>query len=269
MEERGLPALSIRIAHGNLGEGSALDWTAIGFAVGIVLGAGVIAGITGFGFGLVSIPLLLMLFGPAEVVTINKVLTLSTSWIVIAHGRRQIRPRMIVTVLPWALIGVLSGVRLLKLASASSIKLMASVVVVLFALILLRGLPEREWKHPLLAPAAGLASGALSTSTGLSGPPMVLYFTLKNVEVAPFRVTIATYFVLLDLVGLPALVQGGLVTGKDFAVAAILVPVAFFGRIAGIRLAPRLSRAQFYRLTLGVLLVTGAVGIIDAAASHL
>jgi uncharacterized membrane protein YfcA len=246
-----------------------LDWTAITFAVGIVLGAAVIAGITGFGFGLVSVPLLLMLYAPAEVVTISKILTLSTSWIVIAHGWRQVKPRMIVTVLPWALLGSLAGVRLLKLASASSIKLLASIVVVAFALILLRGLPEREWKHPLLAPAAGMVSGAMSTSTGLSGPPIVLYFTLRNVDVPPFRVTIATYFVLLDLVGLPALVQGGLVSGGDFAVGAVLVPVALLGRIAGIRLSSRLSRAQFYRLTLGILLVTGAVGIIDTVGRHL
>lgn len=244
-----------------------MDWPVLVVAMGIVLGAATISGITGFGFGLVSVPLLLMLYGPAEVVTITKVLTLSTSWIVIAHGWRQVKPRMILTVLPWALVGTFGGLLLLKVASSSGIKLLASAVVVAFALILLRGLPEREWKHPLLAPVVGVASGAMSTSTGLAGPPVVLYFTLRNVEVAPFRVTIATYFVLLDLVGLPALVGGDLVTEDDFIVALVLVPVALLGRLAGIRLSSRLSRAQFYRLTLGLLLVTGAVGIVNSLAS--
>ena len=246
-----------------------MDWSLLAVAVGIVLAAAVISGITGFGFGLVSVPALLMLYDPAAVLTITKVLTLTTSWIVIAHAWRQIKPRMIATVLPWAILGTFAGIQLLKLASEHAIKLIASAVVVGFAIILIRGLPQREWNHPLMAPVAGLTSGAMSTSTGLSGPPMVLYFTLRNVEVMPFRVTIATYFVLLDLFGLPALIQQDFVTRDDLLVAIALVPMALLGRIIGIRLAHRFSRQQFYRFTLGILIVTGTIGIISAIGDFL
>jgi uncharacterized membrane protein YfcA len=246
-----------------------VDWSLLAVAVGIVLGAAVISGITGFGFGLVSVPPLLMLYDPAAVLTITKVLTLTTSWIVIVHSWRSIKPRMIATILPWSILGTLAGLQLLRVASEDMIKLIASAVVISFALLLIRGLPEREWNHPLLSPLAGIASGAMSTSTGLSGPPIVLYFTLRNVDVMPFRVTIATYFVLLDLFGMPALIQQDFVTRDDLLVAVALVPMALLGRIIGIRLSHRFSRAQFYRFTLGILVVTGALGIISSINDYL
>lgn len=241
-----------------------MDWSILALAVAIVLAAAVISGITGFGFGLVSVPPLLMLYDPVAVLTITKVLTLSTSWIVIAHGWRSINPRMIAKVLPWSILGTFAGIQLLKVSTEETIKLMASAVVVTFALILIRGLPEREWNHPLLAPIAGFASGTMSTTTALSGPPIVLYFTLRNVEVMPFRVTIATYFVLLDLFGMPALIQQDFVTRDDLLVAVALVPIALLGRMAGIRLSHRFSRKQFYRFTLGILIITGALGIVSS-----
>jgi uncharacterized membrane protein YfcA len=246
-----------------------VDWSILALAVGIVLAAAVISGITGFGFGLVSVPPLLMLYDPVAVLTITKVLTLSTSWIVIAHGWRQIQPRMIATVLPWSILGTFAGIQLLKVSTEETIKLIASAVVVAFAIILIRGLPEREWNHRLLAPIAGFASGTMSTTTALSGPPIVLYFTLRKVEVMPFRVTIATYFVLLDLFGMPALIQQDFVTRDDLLVAVALVPIALLGRMAGIRLSHRFSRKQFYRFTLGILVITGALGIISSLNDYL
>lgn len=244
-----------------------MDWSSFAIAVSIILGAAVISGITGFGFGLVSVPPLLMLYPPAGVITITKILTLSTSWVVIAHGWRQMKPKMILALFPFAIVGMLLGVRVLQHVSADAIKLLASIVVVGFTLILMRGIPRGKWNHAALGPVSGFVSGVMSTSTGLSGPPIVLYFTLRDIEVQPFRITIATYFVMLDLIGFPALIRSDLVTRDDIWVALLLIPAAFLGRMVGIRLAPRLSREHFFRLTLGVLLVTGSIGIVSSLLS--
>jgi uncharacterized membrane protein YfcA len=107
----------------------------------------------------------------------------------------------------------------------------------------------------------------MSTSTGLSGPPIVLYFTLRDIEVQPFRITIATYFVMLDLIGFPTLIRSDLVTRHDLWIAVLLIPVALLGRMIGVRLAPRLSREHFFRLTLGLLMVTGTIGIVSSVLS--
>lgn len=241
-----------------------MDWSIIALAAMIVLAAAVISGITGFGFGLISVPPLLIFFDPPAVLTITKILTLSTSWIVIVGAWREVKPGIILRILPFSIVGASLGLQLLRLASADVIKIIASSIVVAFAILLVRGLPEREFKHPVLAPFAGFISGVMSTSTALSGPPIILFFTVSKFPVHAFRVTIATYFVLLDLFGMPALIRGDFVTRDDLEVALVLIPMAFIGRFAGNRLSRRFSREQFFRFTLIILIATGALGIFGA-----
>lgn len=246
-----------------------VDWSILVLAAVIVLGAAVISGITGFGFGLVSVPPLLMLLDPAGVLTVTKILTISTSWIVIASAWRELQPRLLLKLLPFSIIGAALGLQLLRIASAEAIKIAASAIVVSFALLLLRGLPEREIRHPVLGPIAGFLSGTMSTSTALSGPPIILYFTVSKVPVQAFRATIASYFVLLDLFGMPALIQGDFVTRHDIEIALLMIPFAFIGRWWGSRLSHRFSREQFYRLTLMILVLTGGLGILASATALL
>lgn len=246
-----------------------VDWSILVVAAAIILGAAMISGITGFGFGLISVPPLLIFFDPAAVLTITKILTLSTTWIVIASAWRELKPGILVRMLPFSFVGAILGLQLLRVASADLIKIITSSIVVAFALLLIRGLPEREINHPLLAPFAGFVSGAMSTSTALSGPPIILFFTVSKVPVQAFRVTIAAYFVLLDLFGMPALIRGDFVTRDDFEIALLMIPFAFVGRWWGSRLSRRFSREQFYRFTLLILVATGALGIVGTTLSLL
>jgi uncharacterized membrane protein YfcA len=246
-----------------------VDWSVLALAAVIILAAAVISGITGFGFGLISVPPLLMFFDPPAVLTITKILTISTTWIVIASAWREVKPGILLRILPLSIVGATLGLQLLRIASAEVIKIITSSIVVAFALLLIRGLPQREIKHPLLAPFAGFVSGVMSTSTALSGPPIILYLTVSKIPVHAFRVTIATYFVLLDFFGMPALIRGDFVTRHDLKIALMLIPAAFIGRFAGSRLSSRFSREQFFRFTLGILIATGALGIVSTAFSLL
>jgi uncharacterized membrane protein YfcA len=233
----------------------------------IVLGAGCVSGLAGFGFGLISVPPLLLMFGPATVIAVQKVLMLGTSWITLVDARKELRIRVVLSLLPWATIGLVAGVTMLKYFPSALIKLMASVVVIGFSLVLLRGITPGGKTGWWSAPLAGLASGTLSTSTGLSGPPVVMLFTLRSYSVHTFRATVVAYFILLDLIGLPTLISQGLVDRGDVILAASLAPPAIAGRFAGIWLARRVSRATFYRVTLILLLGTGVVGAITAGMS--
>src|SRR5688572_18212759 len=142
-------------------------------AVAIVFAAGAISGLAGFGFALVAVPPLLLVFEPPTVVVLTKVLALATSWIVLLDSWRAIRWRTVAALLPWAMVSQFVGIAALSEFDAAGVKLLASAVVVGFAVLLLIG---RAGGHPSIAdrlwatPLAGTTSGVLSTSTGLSGP---------------------------------------------------------------------------------------------------
>lgn len=240
-------------------------------ACAVVYTGGLVSGLTGFGFGLVTVPPLLLLFPPPVAVVLTKVLTLSTSWVILVDARRHISWRMVLSLFPSALCGLAAGVVVLRLAEAATIRLLASAVVLAAVLLSLpdrrgpeqtphRGRAHRWWATVL----AGFASGALSTSTGLSGPPVVFLLAMRGFGIHAFRGTLAAYFVLLDLIGLPAILAQHLVGRSMLPVLIALVPTALLGRLTGIVLARRVSVPLFRRITLVLLALSGATGIASA-----
>ena len=168
---------------------------------------------------------------------------------------------------PAAIVGTFVGIRLLSLATPEAIKIAAGVVVVSFALTLMKVDLRGRVTHPVAGPIAGLSSGVLSTTVGMAGPPVIIHFTLRDTPVHQFRISIAVYFVLLDLLGLPALILRGFATRDDLLLSLLFVPAALGGRLIGIRLSSRVSRDRFYRGTLVLLVITGTIAVIGALGS--
>ena len=156
---------------------------------------------------------------------------------------------------------------MLQTLDARAIKLIVGVSVILFALLLLSGLVRHLPERPWMAPVTALVSGVSSTSTGMSGPPLVLFFTVIGMSVPAFRATSVCYFLMLDTVGFPALISQGIISGSDVVLALALAPAALAGRWAGSWLVPFVTPEHFRRVVLCLLLVTGAVGIANALST--
>lgn len=234
------------------------------FAVAIVFAAGAISGLAGFGLGLVTVPPLLLIYEPTTVVVLVKVLALATGWIILLDTWSAIRWRMLRSLLPWAMTGQVAGLLLLARLDPDAVKFLAGAVVVGFAVLLLRGFTIHGADRSGATVVAGAVSGVLSTSTGLSGPPIVLLFTLRAYPIADFRATTVVYFIMLDLVALPIILAGGLVGSNALATIALLAPAALAGRWVGARLVRRVSPLAFRRVTLVLLLLTGAAAVAGA-----
>jgi uncharacterized membrane protein YfcA len=232
----------------------------------IVFVAAATSGLAGFGFSIISVTPLLLFHEPGTVLAINKILTLGTTWIILIGIWQAISWARLVRLVPFALVGLFAGVWVLKQLDGDAIRLVVAIMVMAFALLLLSGivreLPERPW----MAPITGLVSGISSTSTGMSGPPLVLYFTVIGLSVEVFRATTVMYFILLDIVGFPTLIAQGLITRDDVMLSLWLAPAALLGRWAGSWLVPYVTPASFRRIVLALLLVTGVVAIINVLA---
>ncbi len=235
----------------------------------IALMGGIVSGLAGFGFGLVTVPLMLMLYPPATVTAIGSSLALASGWIVLLSTWRTVQVRTLGALIPGATIGVFIGTILLNRLEPAVIKLIAGGVVLLFALSVLRGWRIDAVHHPLAAPLAGLASGTLSTSAGMSGPPVVLLFTTRQYDMQQFRGSITAYFYYVNFVGLLLLILRGIVGWEQMDVVFRLLPAAIIGGFVGRRLLQFVSQSQFRKITLGMLLMTGTTGIVTALQSLL
>lgn len=233
-------------------------------ALAAVLVSGAVSGLTGFGFALVSVPMLLLVYEPATVISVNAALAVFTTATVVLDGRRDVEFRSIGLLLPFSLVGLVVGVEVLRVANPEYIRVAVGVVVVLSALLLFRGarLPgtDSRWGDGV----AGSVSGVLATTTGISGPPVILLLASRGLEKRVFRANVSLYFVFTSAASLAALYLRGLVEPGHLLLAALLVPAAFTGKVAGTALMHRFSEAAFRSLTLALILLTGTVAIVSA-----
>lgn len=230
-------------------------------AMVIVGGTGVVFGMTGFGFALVSVPPLLLLYEPEMVVALTIGVSLLTSAIVVLGARRELDGRLVLSLLPGAVAGLLLGALILDVVDPTLLKVAAGTLVAAYSILLLRGFQPSGMGGGWAASVAGGASGLLATSTGLSGPPIVILFTARQLAKDAFRVTIAAYFVAINVIGFVVLLAGRTIGETEVVTTAVLTPPAALGAYAGTRLVRHLTAVGFRRLTLALLLLTGVMGV--------
>jgi uncharacterized membrane protein YfcA len=231
---------------------------------------------TGFGFSLLSAPVLYAVLDPKPAVGLLAALGIVVNLLTLLTERRRPRPlvREAVTLVGFALPGALVGVVVLRSLDAVALQLLLSVGVVAtlaarhlatqrsaFVPVLADGPRSRA---PWAAPVAGFLSGALSTSTSTSGPPLLLHLLGRGARPSVVRDTLTACFVSLGLVTPLAL----LVTRTTEAVperqhVLVLIPAVVVGHLAGRRLFAHLAHGDRYEVVVtGVLLVSVAAGLV-------
>ena len=230
--------------------------------VGVVAGA-MLQAATGFGFSLVAAPLLFAAIGPEPAVVLLMVLGLEVNVMTLATERRRPRPlwRDATRMLVWAAPGALAGVWVLRSLPAAALQ----VAVTLGVLGTLAARRVRTAHVP--AWLAGLAAGALSTSTSTNGPPMLLHLLGRGATPEQVRDTLTVCFLGLAPIGAAALFLTGDVELPDGTLVAALIPAVFAAHLIGRRGFRWLAASERYEPVLtSVLIAAVVVGLIGALA---
>ncbi len=227
--------------------------------------AAFLSGFTGFGHAVVVVPLLLLVYEPRTVVALAGVLSLSVAAAVVRDSWRDTDRRVSLALLAPALPGLWVGSEVLRVVEPAYVQLGMGVLVVVAAFLLVGNvrLPgAKTWWGPA---TAGFASGALASSTGLSGPPAALLLASRGLPKEAFRATISLYFVGLDLALLAVLAGRGLVDAGGLApLALFLVAATFIGKALGTSLLKRVSQRTFRWVVLGTVILAGVLGVATA-----
>lgn len=226
--------------------------------------AGTVTGLTGFGLALISTPLLLFVYEPRTVVVLTVLFSISINIAVVRDSWREARRPLALALFVPSALGVVLGVEVLRVVDPVYLRLAVGVVVVFSALLLVREvrLPGAGTRWgPVVA---GSASGALSTSTGLAAPPIVLLLASRGLPKEEFRSTSALYFLFMSFVGLGVLAFRSLIEGGEIWLSLVLVPAAIVGKVLGTALLKRFSERAFRAFSLGMVILTGTLGVATA-----
>lgn len=231
------------------------------FAPLIVMAANVVFGITGFGLGLITIPLLAHLFPVKFVIPMIVLLDVVASLRQATKLRGGAYKEELIPLLPFMLAGMVAGAFLLVRLSAEVLLLALGVFVLAYGCyyVLRRG-SSFQLARWTVAPI-GLFGGTTSAVFGIGAPLYIMYLNGRGATPDHIRATMPVIFCFTTVGRIILFVVAGLFTGEMLLTAALLAPMMLLGLYVGNRLHVNLSRETMVRI-IGALLVASGASLV-------
>lgn len=232
----------------------------VAFVIGLSAAA---AAATGFGFNLVSAPLLTFIYPPQVVVVVTLLLGGFASGMLLTRAeiRRSVDWQLVRPLFLSSLAGMPFGLALLLWGQPRTLKILIAGLTAVFALVMLSRFRLRLTGNRYDTLVVGALSGFLSTSTSLNGPPVAFYLLGRSLSKDQFRGNMVLFVFLATLTSLVLLAAGGAISGFTLNLTLRLLPVLLAGFLAGSAVANRLSDRSFEVMVLGFLVVVGLLGV--------
>ncbi|KPK72522.1 MAG: hypothetical protein AMJ84_04005 [Acidithiobacillales bacterium SM23_46] len=233
----------------------------------VLLFAYLIRGISGFGSGLIAVPLLALLLPLTFVVPLILLTDFVASAILGQSTRKHIRWSEIRILLPTSALGVIVGATLLVGLPERPLLVALGVFVLFFGLRNALNLHSerpiaRGWALP-----AGLVGGTVSGLFGTGGPPYVIYLSHRIRDKSELRATFSGLFLIEGGLRVAVFLLAGLLWQPllMWAVPASL-PLLAAGLYLGNRVHLGLTPTQMVRI-IGVLLLVSGTSLLWKAWS--
>lgn len=234
-----------------------LDLLAVAMIIAVV--AGMVRGITGFGGALVMMPPLALIMGPRLAVLTVVLLEGFAAGPMIGEAVRLARYRVIVPISVAACVTMPLGAYFLVTADPEVLRRCIAGIVVVFSLVLLKGVRYQGPQRLGTSIALGAFSGVLLGATSIGAPPVILYLLSGPDPAAVTRANLTLYIIALSAAMLALLLAEEIVQAHEALMALILGPCFYVGVKFGARLFPRFSDLRFRQFTLGLLSAVSAV----------
>ena len=230
-------------------------------ATTVLAAAYLIRGITGFGSGLVAIPLLALILPLSVVVPVIALLDFLAS---MTHGlgsHRVIKWREIATLLPFSLLGIVLSIYVLKTIDPHVLQQSLAVFVIAYALLSLRTGKTRRRVSRLWAIPWGAFGGIVNSLFGTGGPFYVIYLKLRNLGMAELRATIAMILLLDGFGRLVGYSTAGFFNSTALILVAAGIPIGALALYVGGNIHTTLN-ARVFQTGISILLLTSGLALL-------
>lgn len=220
----------------------------------IIFTASLIQGMTSFGSSLFALPLLLIFLDIKEIVPLLASYNLIMNAMIFKKVGKDADLRKISPLLITAIIFTIIGSFLLKNLEENPIKLTVGILLLITSVSNFFGLrinfksPEK-WYVPI-----GMLSGALNGSTGMSGPPVLLFLSNLNVPKRVFRSTLTSYFLVLNVFAIIMFIIQGLYDSSVLKLVVYYIAALVGGTYVGIQLGEKFDERVFKRIVLVIMM---------------
>lgn len=231
----------------------------------ILLAAYFIRGITGFGSGLLAVPLLALFLPLQFVVPLVLLLDFTASLVIGGLHFKRVQWNEIGILIPFSIVGVGLGTSLLVNLPQVPMLIALATFVLIFAVRSILNIhgekpASRAWAIP-----ASLTGGTVGGLFGTGGPPYVIYLTHRIRDKGELRATLSALFFAEGLTRIASfLIVGLLMTAQVWGAYLIALPLVLGALYLGGRAHVGLDPTQMTRLV-GVLLLVSSVSLLFKA----
>ncbi|MGB9129757.1 MAG: sulfite exporter TauE/SafE family protein [Thiobacillus sp.] len=236
-------------------------------AAAILLAAYFIRGITGFGSGLIAVPLLALFLPLKFVVPLILLLDFTASIVIGGFNFKRVKWDEIGVLIPFGVVGVVLGTSLLVSLPPEPMLITLAGFVFVFAVRSILNIRSdkpisRGWAVP-----ASLTGGTVGALFGTGGPPYVIYLTHRIHDKSDLRATFSALFFTEGVTRIASfLVAGLLMTSQVWIAYFAALPLILGALYLGGRVHVGLTPLQMTRLV-GVLLLVSSVSLLFKAMS--
>ena len=227
-------------------------------ALGSIAG-GFINGLAGFGTALFALGFWLQIMEPVQAVLIVLVMSVLSGVQGAILVRKSIQwPRLGRFLIP-ALVGIPIGTALVVWIDPTLLKLVIAAFLILYGLFFAfrKELPAMTRRTPVIDGTIGFAGGVLGGLAGLSGALPTMWCAMRPWPKAEQRAVLQPYNLAVQVVAILVFLIQGAFTRETLIILAVATPFTFGAAQVGLYIFKRMDDAQFRRLLIVLMLVSG------------
>lgn len=207
-------------------------------------------GLTGFGFALTSIPLLTLVVGVKEAIPLAALCGLIVNIYLTIQLKSHIDFSEIKLLILGSVLGIPLGVFLLSAADEHLIMKMLAGVILIFVLLNSTHFIKpfniaKKW-----GVVFGFFSGILGGAFNTNGPPILIYFYLKDWGKFKQKASITGFFIVASMLIVTSHAVSGFTTAKVLKHAMFAIPFLFAGILLGSSLFHKVTAKLYRRIIL-------------------
>ena len=221
---------------------------------------------TGFGYAIITAPLLALVLGAKLTVMLVMVTALIICIFLLRATRNQGSFKAIAPLITASVIGAIPGAFVMTQISNDGLKLFMGVFLLLATLALWKNhtFPVKPGKA--VEVTVGFISGFLTTTTAITGPPVILYFLNAKAErnKVEFRANLTRFFLLVNIASIFfSFVAGTLNISELWLYTLIAIPAIYAGFYLGEKMFYRISVPLLRKGSLLMILLSSVAIILS------
>jgi hypothetical protein len=238
------------------------------FAIPAVLLIGLAKG--GFsGLGALGTPLMALgVDDPVKAAAILLPILIAQDVVGVTAFRKSWDGSVLIAMLPGAVVGIGLGYLLAAWISADAVMAVLGGITIVFGAYRLwieRGgrIAASSNSPAWVGSLFGVATGFTSQIAHAGGPPFQMWVMPRKLARDVFVGTSAIFFAVVNWIKVPAYIALGQFTAENAVATAVLLPLAIFASLAGVKLVRKVSPERFYTIVYLLMIVAGGKLLID------